>query len=303
MKILPNTIINFHAVHDAVWMDKVLRLLKKLYHPVSILDIKTFYHDRKPLRNTCHITFDDGDKSFYTTVFPLLKKFNFPASIYISPKITLDGGNFWFQEIRGYDQERIRDIIGVYLDKNYDEIRSVPVDALMRNFTINKMWMIIRDYQKKTNTPPKADMNMSLANIHELHKSGLVAIGAHTMNHPILKNETDEIAYSEINNSINQLSSLLQSQVHYFAYPNGIPGIDFSEREVNILRGTEVKIALSTENKALCYQDNPLIIPRNSISKGGNFFIFSKLFAGKHWQFLRRVSKGTDESNFRFISN
>ncbi len=302
MKFLPNVIINFHAVHDAAWMDQVLRLLKKLYHPVSIKDIEAFYYANKPLRNTCHITFDDGDKSFYTNVFPLLKKYNIPASIYISPKITLDGGNFWFQEIRGYDQEKLREIIGVYLEKDYEDIRSIPVAALMRNFKINQMWMIIRDYQKLTSTPPKADMNMNVANILELHKSGLVAIGAHTMNHPILKNETDEIAHSEITNSINQLCSLLQSQVHYFAYPNGIPGIDFSEREINILRGTEVKIALSTENKTLCYQDNPLIIPRNSISKGGNFFIFSKLIAGKHWQYLRRVSKGTDENNFRFNS-
>lgn len=64
MKLLPNTIINFHAVYDEVWMEQVLVLLKKLYYPVSLKELETYYYDNKQLKKTCHITFDDGDQSF-----------------------------------------------------------------------------------------------------------------------------------------------------------------------------------------------------------------------------------------------
>lgn len=300
MKLLPNTVINFHAIYDVAWMDKVLRLLKTLYRPVSIQEIEAFYYAKKPLKNTCHITFDDGDVSFYNNVFPLLKKYNIPASIYVSPKIVREGGNFWFQEIRGYDQEKLRRIIRAYLNEAEEEIRYIPVDALMRNLTVSQMWAIIHEYQKQTNTREKPDMNMNAENILELHQSGLVSIGAHTLTHPVLKNETDEISFSEITSSISELSSLLQSKVRYFAYPNGIPGKDFSEREINILCVADVKLALSTENNTLSHNNNPLSIPRNSISKGGKAFILAKLLSGKNWQLVRRIFKGANKNNYRF---
>lgn len=303
MKYLPNTIINFHAVHDVKWIDNVLKLLKTNYTMVSINEIKDFYYEGKRLKNACHITFDDGDKSFYNNVFPLLKKYNIPASIFISPKITIEGGNFWFQEIRGYNVEKLYKIIGEHIKNDKEEFIRTPIGAIMRSFTINQIWSIIHVYQSKTKTQRKPDMNMNAANILELHHSGLVSIGAHTINHPILKNETYEIAHDEIINSLNGLNLLIQEQVNYFAFPNGIPDVDFSQREINILRDVGVKLAFSTENKTIIQRDNPLSVPRNGISKGSKAFILVKLMIGKNWDLLRNLIKDEDEKSYRLNTN
>jgi peptidoglycan/xylan/chitin deacetylase (PgdA/CDA1 family) len=47
----------------------------------------------KPLRKTAVITIDDGYKSFFKNGFPLLKKYGFPATLFINTK-TVGGGDY-----------------------------------------------------------------------------------------------------------------------------------------------------------------------------------------------------------------
>jgi biofilm PGA synthesis lipoprotein PgaB len=52
------------------------------YNVISLDDIVAARHGKKPLpENAVLLTFDDGYKSIYTHVFPLLKQFNYPAVV------------------------------------------------------------------------------------------------------------------------------------------------------------------------------------------------------------------------------
>lgn len=291
MKFLPNTIINFHAVYDKEWMESVFILLKKHYHLVSAKTIDEFYYNGLNLKNACHITFDDGHKSFYEIVFPLLKKHQIPVSLYVSPLMCKEGKNFWFQEIQGYDEDVFRNII---IEQNATKKftrKGSSLGYMLKNLDIENIWKTIEIYKTKTNTPSKPACNLSIKQLDELHKSGLVDIGAHTLNHPILKNESDEVANNEISSSVFQLQDLLQNEVKYFAYPNGNPGFDFGEREITILKKCGIRLAFSTENNIIKQNNNPLAVPRNGISKGNKYFILTKLFAGKKWVYLKKMLK------------
>lgn len=298
MKILKNTIINFHAVYDKDWIEKVLMFLKKNYNLITLEDLHHFYTNDKFLKNSCHITFDDGDESFYNIVFPLLQKHNIPVSIYVSPKIIKEQTNFWFQEIRNYDKEILKDI---YCElKGFSSvIAEKPLNALLENSEIDFIWQCINLYRKRTNIKIVPCMNMDLTQIQELQSSGLVEIGAHTMNHPILRNETDEKSYKEISTSIDELSKLLNKKIEYFAYPNGIPDIDFSSREIDTLKSAGIKMAFSTEARGFQKGDNLFKIPRNGISKGSLPFIFTKLLLGTKYKKIKRILKGKQENEFR----
>lgn len=299
MKILSNTIINFHAIHDHKWMDSTFELLKRHYNVVPITGIENFYFKGRKLKNTCHITFDDGDTSFYTKVFPLLKKHNIPASIYVSPLMARERKNFWFQEIHGYDKSKMLNIIR---DNNLQSSLTeqiLPFDAALKSMRLDEIWMAIQRYQDETETPPKPCMNMSVEQLLELHNSGLVAIGAHTLNHPILSNENNETKAWEIKTSIDELSDMLNTKVKYFAYPNGIPNLDFDDKEMDLLKESGIALAFSTENKSFNLKDNPLSIPRNGLTYGKQYFILMKLIAGSRWDTLRRLIKGKREKDYR----
>jgi len=299
MKLFPNTIINFHKIYDKEWMESVLLFLSNIYNIVSIQDIESYYYNQKPLHNCCHITFDDGDRSFYTTVFPIIKEFQLPVSIYVSPKIVKTGENFWFQEIRNYNKEVLRNII----NNKYPYLKNInpkiPISAIFKSLQLTQIWEVISEYRSIMKIDAEKRMNMSESELKEVYNSGLVAIGAHTLNHPILANETETAAHNEIQSSIIELSEILGIPVRYFAYPNGIPQLDFGEREMNILKSMNIKLAFSTENKSFSIKDNPLSIPRNGISKGNKSFLFMKLLLGNKWDIVKRIFNGKQEDDYR----
>ena len=299
MKVLQNTIINFHKIYDKEWMESVLLFLSNIYNIVSLQDIESYYYHKKPLHNCCHITFDDGDRSFYTIVYPLIKKFQLPVSIYVSPKIVKTGENFWFQEIRNYNKEVLRTII----NNKYPYLKSInpkiPISAIFKSLKLTQIWEIIDEYRSIMKIDSEKRMNMSVDELKEVYDSGLVEIGAHTQNHPILANETETTAQYEIQSSILELNAILGVQVSSFAYPNGIPQIDFGKREMNFLKAMNIKLALSTENKSFSIKDNPLNIPRNGISKGNKSFLFMKLLIGSKWDIVKKLCLGKQEDDYR----
>jgi hypothetical protein len=142
-------------------------------------------------------------------------------------------------------------------------------------------------------------MNMDVEQLKEVYNSGLVTIGAHTMRHPILKNESDESSYKEISESVTQLSEVLGEKIEYFAYPNGDPVLDFSDREMSTLKALGIKLAFSTENKRIERNDLKLSVPRNGISYGSDRMILTKLYAGSSWGKIKRMISGKSESDYR----
>ena len=59
-------------------------LLARGYHFVTLDQaFEYFARDGRAPTHTLVLTFDDGYRSFYTTVFPLLKKYQIPASLYV----------------------------------------------------------------------------------------------------------------------------------------------------------------------------------------------------------------------------
>ncbi|MDD2246994.1 MAG: polysaccharide deacetylase family protein [Proteiniphilum sp.] len=306
MKLLPSTVINFHAVSNKSWFEKTLLLLSSLYKFVSIDELHNFYCNKVKLKHICHLTFDDGDKSFYDVVYPLLMKYQIPASIYISPLATVKNENFWFQEIIGYNEDVLKEIIlQVRKSNGLTEFSSedINVKVLLKSMSIDIIWESIDSYRRITNTKPKKGMNLNLHQVHEIAKSGIITVGAHTQRHPILANESGNIAEKEILESIADLSNILGKDILCFAYPNGQPIIDFGEREKKILAKSSVRIAFSTVSKTISSEDDRLSVPRNGISSGGRTFVAIKLVAGSKWGSMKKLLHGKQEGDFRRMTN
>jgi peptidoglycan/xylan/chitin deacetylase (PgdA/CDA1 family) len=289
---LPNTVVNFHSIENGKWFQRTLLFLKRNFRIVSIREIEEFYFQGKKKNNVCHITFDDGDITFYKNVFPLLKEFRIPVTIFLSPDIISQRKNFWFQEIIDYDENELLRIILSKYGKANEKQKQPNLLGLFKTLKIHEIWDVIHSYHQSTGAKPKPFSNMGIDEINELKQSGLIDFGAHTLSHPILKNETSDVAYHEITESINGLSRILDDSVKYFAYPNGIPLTDFSAREMTILNDAGIKMAFSTENKSFTIRDNPLMIPRSGFSYGSLPYIATKLILGGYWNKLRRIVYG-----------
>jgi peptidoglycan/xylan/chitin deacetylase (PgdA/CDA1 family) len=299
-----NLIINLHVVENAQWFETLIVYLKSTYKMVPI-DYFDNIENFKKRNSLCNITFDDGDKTVYEVAFPILKKHNVPATLFVSPRSIVGKFNFWFQEIEGYEQNRMVDILIKELnlsgkDKSTvydaDKLKALPLDVILKTLPLDRINKIISIYQKETNTPPKEFRNMDLAQIRELHGSDLITFGAHTLYHPILKIETDERINEEITKSITELSELLDEKVNYFAYPNGTPNLDFGLREIACLKNNNIKIAFSTEPKFIDKNSDKMTFPRIDISKGSLRFIKMRLFLGPAYFKLKSLIRESEQS-------
>lgn len=182
-----NKIINFHAVNNSEWFENVIVYLKQKYDVVGIKQLYDHYYNGKTLRNACLITVDDGHLSSAEVIYPILKKHNVPAVFFVSPKIACRDGitNFWFQEISGYDMDRLWQIGREFLN-----LKTPVHTEWIKEMNIDDIWKMIAYYQKFYHVSPKAPQNMTAEQIRQIDREGLVAIGAHTLTHPILANET-----------------------------------------------------------------------------------------------------------------
>jgi peptidoglycan/xylan/chitin deacetylase (PgdA/CDA1 family) len=285
-----NRIVNFHSVRDAAWFDDVISFLRSKYTFVDIESLYQYYLGRITLENSCHITVDDGHKSFYDVVFPVLKRHRVPASIYVSPRICEQKANYWFQEVQGYDQNQFKRIISDMLGVPLNILEPYSIDSLLKTRSIHQIHEIIERYRKVARAPQKEFQNMTVQSLKEVERSGLITIGAHTISHPVLRIEDDANSQYEISQSVSELSNLLNRKVEYFTYPNGIPALDFAERERRYLRAIGIRLALTSEPRNLSITDDPTVIPRFAVSDGeSRTYLGVKLALSRFWSTLMRL--------------
>ncbi len=285
-----NRVYSLHEVHNAGWFDKLIRYLTSRYEMTSMDNIREYFSGVRQLTNTCHITVDDGDSSFYHTIFPVLKKYGVPATLYVSPKIITERTNYWFQEIAGYDKAVLQRCISGLSVYPLNKIKMFHPVWILKTLPVNTILAVIKEYQNITGTPPRPSMNITPEQLMEIDRSGLVTLGAHTMNHPILHNEDHASCEYEIGGSITMLSGILNKKVRYFAYPNGRYKMDFTEREEDILLKNGIDLAVTTMGGNLSDFHKQTRIPRLGIPDGLPLYILkTKTSLGAYWERIRRV--------------
>lgn len=92
-------VLVFHKEENGPLFEKTIIALRARYNLVSAAELENLLLNKKALKNICHISFDDGYESFYTLVFPILKKHKIPVSLFISPEVIISNKNYWFRKL------------------------------------------------------------------------------------------------------------------------------------------------------------------------------------------------------------
>ena len=285
-----NSVLVFHSVTDGDSFEGIIEWLKGRYSLVPLASVAAFYAGTGSIDNACHISVDDGDRSFYDVMFPILQRHGVHASLFVSPKVCAERGTFWFQEIQGYSKSRLRQIASDVLDMPSASLGGFDLECVFKAMSLRQMNEVIYRYQQSTGTPRKGGQNVCVSELKEMAATGLVSVGAHTMNHPILRNEDDATCEYEIGESVKQLSIMLGSPVRHFAYPNGIAGLDFGAREGRVLQRSGIEMAFTTESRHLSNSDDALRIPRLAVSDKESLMVLkAKMTLGSTWNVLKKV--------------
>jgi peptidoglycan/xylan/chitin deacetylase (PgdA/CDA1 family) len=218
-----------------------LEILKKSYQVVSLEEGIKFLKRGKELKDKlAAITFDDSYESFYTFAFPLLKKYNFPATVFLPTDFINSQRIFWWDELHqviayavpsGESASVLIPVIGEKLAKQFNEAekdfkrREQFLESLefylknieegLRQEKIERLKeLLLTEHNVKLAKLRNLDWNQ----IAEMSREG-ISFGSHTCSHLNLKFASLEKAREELTKSKEIIEEKIKARVISFAYP------------------------------------------------------------------------------------
>lgn len=223
-------------------------------------------------RRSVAITFDDGYVDNLTAAKPLLERHDVPATVFVVSGYVGSGRRFWWDEL-----ERICTSPATLPERlelaTRGSSRAWDVDAgadrrplfrelreLLGGLEEDEREDALAQLQVWANPAPgEGELEtLSADQLRELHRSGLVDIGAHTVTHPRLTDLPSEHQLDEIRGSVRQLAEYIDRGVTLFSYPFGA----HDETTVACAREAELACACTTESRGIDSTTDPYRLPR-----------------------------------------
>jgi peptidoglycan/xylan/chitin deacetylase (PgdA/CDA1 family) len=221
-----------------------------------------------PARAAC-ITFDDGYANNATIALPILQERSLPACFFIATRF-LDGSCMWndivIEALRDTTAARLDlgDIaLGIHPLNDLDDRLSAMAKLLpeLKKLNPESRAAAIEHILEKSGVQQPTGMMMTPAQVKSLADAGM-EIGGHTISHPILSTLTDQQARAEIGGGKAQLEAITGQPVTLFAYPNGVPVRDFTDRHVALLKELGFIAAVTTAKGVARRNTDPFLLPR-----------------------------------------
>jgi peptidoglycan/xylan/chitin deacetylase (PgdA/CDA1 family) len=252
---------------DVAQFEKHLQYFKKHFDVVSQDAIFDMYRRGiNPTKKTIAITFDDGYENNYTRAYPLLKKYNFPATMYIiSSCIEQEDMITWYDYIDFVKQ----DLNPAQIDTtviNKPQVNSISaLKELIKTLNIDRRQVLYAEIAKQvdiqkyiTQYPREHWKLMSPSQIKELAESGLIEIGAHTHNHPNLGLISPTNVREEVRKSKQALEKLIGKPVNSIAFPDG----SYTDEVKKICTEEGYKNLLAVDYRCTSDEADKNILPR-----------------------------------------
>lgn len=212
-------------------------------------------------RPSCVLTFDDGWRDFYDFAFPLLKKYQQPATVFLPTEFIGSRKQFWadcfayfLYHRKATALEKLSDpgilTIIEYLDGlhgSFDNKLEVGIEYLKRYplSTIEKVLHGLSEIWHVDIDGSGRDF-LNWAEIAEMKDSGLVSFGSHTVSHQILTTLDGTAIKNELISSRKKLlqKNVLDSSCITFCYPNG----NQTKKIADMVRSSGYHLAVTTRN-------------------------------------------------------
>lgn len=216
--------------------------------PLGLL-VTALRHGRKLPRGTVAITVDDGYADFAEFAYPLLQRFDMPATVFVVTRFLHGTFWLWFDAVHylvhATRASRMQITLRgrwLTLDLSTTAARAAAWSAIgdqclqMDPFARERAMVHLQDVlQVALPAVPTSEYRaMSWAQAARLD-SQLIDIGSHTCTHPVLSQCSDDEIDREVVVSRKEIVARLGRAPAAFCYPNGQPG-DYDARCIRAVR-------------------------------------------------------------------
>lgn len=223
-------------------------------------------------------TADDGYRDNCEHAFPIFRRHGAPLTIYVTTGFVDVTMPMWWHVLETALAQRGR--LAFRLDGQDVAFDAGDVDAKARAFdaiapaffrrTIPEVRRLIDAIAEAASLDPLAacaDEACSWSMLREMKRSGVVDIGCHTVNHPVLAIESDEDARAEMLIARDRIAAEIGEVPRHFAYPYGKPE-QAGEREFALATAAGFATATTTRKANLfaAHRDHLAALPRVEVS-------------------------------------
>ena len=220
-------ILTYHRVYDSSAdyeylgvsrdvFESHIKFVKNNFKVVSMQEGIDALYETKSKEIYAAINLDDGYMDNYINAFPVLKKYNIPATIFLTTDFIGKSHIFWWDKVFN---------IMTYVNSNRPEsgIKTDRIDKILINKNEDEIESFIRDMERrygyKENHVPCPMLGW--AEIKEMSNFG-ISFEAHTKTHKNLCLLKDREAMEELTGSKKAIEVGLGKEVIGFSYPFGI---------------------------------------------------------------------------------
>jgi peptidoglycan/xylan/chitin deacetylase (PgdA/CDA1 family) len=294
--------------HNVGEVRAILEYLRREdYEFLSLVQLaESMLENRRLPRKVVCFTIDDGFSDQYAVAGPLFAGYDAPLTVFLITGF-LDGLIWpWDDQIsyvysntqrQGFDVELPSG--RVYSARFFDARSRKESRNELREWLKQDVQTQLYEWLPEIYTAAEVDIPSRVPEIYKpmtwadavaLRKAGHV-LGAHTITHRILSRLSDGDRRAEVVGSVGRLREALGDGAVVFAYPTGRLR-DFTAREYDALRMSDVLASVSTEGRVALHGDSIYALPRLALpsSVGGLRRALSNLEVARSW-FNRARSK------------
>jgi peptidoglycan/xylan/chitin deacetylase (PgdA/CDA1 family) len=215
-------------------------IIKRHFNPITLIELTNLINQKKKIpNNTIVLTIDDGYKNFYDIAYPILKKYNVPATFFVATGFINKELWLWPDQLKWLIKSNenkpccimFKDYKFTIEGKYQSDWQKINDFCLSITDTEKHECIIFIAKQLSIELPTKAPdlyAPCSWIELDEMEKQG-IEIGGHTITHPSLPQVTDDAAIDEIKGCLTEINRKLGNKERTFCYPNGSPK-DYNER-------------------------------------------------------------------------
>jgi len=263
--------------------DKQMRYLKKHSNVISLDALIGYLKDKENLPpRSIIITFDDGWRDNYLFAFPILKKYQLPATIFLSTDYIGTSKMFWFHVVnfilraKVLTSRKMTDILNGLKQIRPEEKRAIVQSFPSSDVFVEKLKRIKPEIREKIITEMMKESNIHLTKIdnqrwmldwEEIKKMGQsqIPFGSHAHSHRTLTHLNLAEIKKELIESKKAIEEKIKRPASYFAYPNG----DYTSQIKKLVKEVGYLGACTVENTKKKQDEIDLYaLPRIGIHEG-----------------------------------
>jgi len=256
--------------------DKQMAFLSKHYNVISLKELVKILQNKQPLPSKCAvITFDDGWRDNYLNAYPVLKKYNVPATIFLTTSFIGTGNTFWFLHLTilleeyKLTPEKMTNILQKVKSENknspsVNDLSDYDIEAIkgnsnrfieaLKKLDYDVIMKVIAYISKECgislDKTIKKKWILSWDEAKEMSQEN-IDFGSHGQSHRILTKLSSSEIQKELISSKNIIEEKIGKECELFSYPNG----DYNSEIKQLVQETGYSSAITTSGQEIIKEE------------------------------------------------